>query len=733
MLVSNSFELSSNSYEALSDSLPNSQLILDEDGSVIYTNSSAQLLFGYTNEEFKKLSLFNLFDDSDLKLTALINLRKTQKKAIGKLNAFNKSKVAFPVTIQSIAFFDKGTNKHLIAKTITGIDLHDKSEELLLETCRLAKIGSWEFDLLTQGLFWTKTIKEIHEVEEDFIPDLKIATDFYFGTISKNSIRLAIKRSIETGIGFNLILIIRTAKGNIKHVKAIGEPIVELGVITKLIGTLQDITNSVDEKNSLFKSYNDLNKIMDASLDIISVVNENGQFIQLNNAVERIWGYSIEELIGKRNTDFVVSEDLSKTLDIIEKIKQGEDVINFENKYKHKNGKVVSMSWSATIDSETKLRYAIGRDISEKVERENQLKLLESVITNTTDSVVITEAAPIDFPGPKIVYVNEAFEKMTYYTKAEAIGQSPRILQGPETDKNELYRLRLCLQNWEPCQVEVVNYKKNGEPFWINFTVVPVANEQGRFTHWVSIQHDVTERKKQEVEKNKLINELVENNKDLKQFSYITSHNLRAPVTNLLALIKLFDWSEIKDNENKLLLQSFEKSTTQLNDSINDLLNILVLKENKAAEPTSISFLETFNKTILSFTIILNELEVQFKVDFSAATTVLFNKEYLESIFTNLISNAIKFNSPNRQLIVEINTYIEANYVVMQFKDNGLGIDLEKNKDKIFKLFQTFHHGKDSKGVGLYLIQTQLTALGGKIEIESEVDKGACFTLYFKR
>lgn len=733
MVAKTPFELNTNRYEALLNSLPDAQLLLKPDGSILFSNKSANQLFGYSAAEFLNKNRRDLFDDTELMQAKLSNLGKVQMSASAKLTAIKKDSSRFPVTIRSIRFIDNYTNEELIAKTITSHSLLDKSERLLLETCRLAKIGSWEFDLLTKELFWTNTIKEIHQVEENFIPDLKKTIDFYYGTTSKNSIKLAVKRTIESGVGFDLNLKICTAKGNIKKVNILGEAVYESGVITKLIGTCQDKTTKEKEQLELIKSYNDLNKILDASLDIISVVNENGEFIQLNNAVERIWGYSIDELLGKRNTDFVVSEDLNKTLDIIEKIKQGEDVINFENKYKHKNGKVVSMSWSATIDTKTKLRYAIGRDISEKVERENQLKLLESVITNTVDSVVITEAAPIDFPGPKIVYVNEAFEKMTYYSKAEVIGQSPRILQGPETDRNELDRLKLCLQKWEPCEVEIINYKKNGEPFWIHFTVVPVANEQGWFTHWVSIQHDVTERKKQEVEKNKLINELVENNKDLKQFSYITSHNLRAPVTNLLALIKLFDWSEIKDNENKMLLQSFEKSTTQLNDSINDLLNILVLKEKKAAEPTSISFLEIFNKTLLSFTIILNELEVQFKIDFSAANTVLFNREYLESIFTNLISNAIKFNSPNRQLIIEINTFLESNYVVMQFKDNGLGIDLEKNKDKIFKLFQTFHHGKDSKGVGLYLIQTQLTALGGKIEVTSEVDKGACFTLYFKR
>ncbi|MDP1841918.1 MAG: PAS domain S-box protein [Sediminibacterium sp.] len=733
MILRTPIELNINRCEALLNALPDAQLLLNPDGCILYSNPSANLLFGYSVEEFLNMNRSDLFDNTELRLTKIINTEKTQKKARGNLTAIKKDKTLFPTYIRSILFFDENTNESLIALTISGLSAKHKSEQLELETIKLAKIGSWEFNLITQEIFWSDITKELHEVDVNYIPDIKNAIDFYCGSISKNSITLAIKRSIEAGIGYDLQLKICTAKGNIKEIYTIGEAIVEDGVTIKIVGTFQDITKKSSEHKTLIKSYADLNKILDTSLDIISVVNENGEFIQINKAVEKIWGYSITEVLGKKNIDFVFPEDLNKTLDVIEKIKLGQDAINFENRYLHKNGKLISMSWSATIDNETKLRYAIGRDISEKVERENQLKLLESVITNTTDSVVITEVAPLDAPGPKIVFVNNAFEKMTYYSKAEAIGQSPRLLQGPETDRNELNRLKLCLQNWEPCEVELINYKKNGEPFWINFTVVPIANEQGWFTHWISIQHDITERKKQEVEKNKLINELVENNKDLKQFSYITSHNLRAPVTNLLALIKLFDWSEIKDNENKMLLQSFEKSTIKLNNSINDLLHILVLKEKKAAEPTSISFLETFNKTLLSFTVILNELQVQFKVDFSSASTVLFNKEYLESVFTNLISNSLKYHSPNRQLIIEINTYMDENFVVMQFRDNGLGIDLEKNKDKIFKLFQTFHHGKDSKGVGLYLIQTQLTALGGKIEIESEVDKGACFTLYFKR
>lgn len=141
------------------------------------------------------------------------------------------------------------------------------------------------------------------------------------------------------------------------------------------------------------------------------------------------------------------------------------------------------------------------QDITEQKKEEQHLKLLESVVTNTTDAVLITEAEPFDEPGPKIIYVNEAFTKMTGYTAAEVIGKTPRILQGPKTNKKKIRKLGKALRNWQKCETSVINYKKNGEEFWIHFKVSPVANNEGWYTHWIAIERDITEQKNQEFEK----------------------------------------------------------------------------------------------------------------------------------------------------------------------------------------------------------------------------------------
>jgi diguanylate cyclase (GGDEF)-like protein/PAS domain S-box-containing protein len=130
--------------------------------------------------------------------------------------------------------------------------------------------------------------------------------------------------------------------------------------------------------------------------------------------------------------------------------------------------------------------------------REERLRMLESVVVNANDSVLITEAEPIDAPGPRIVFANAAFTRTTGYELQEVLGLSPRILQGPGTNDTVRARLRAALIAWQPVEVELVNYRKDGTPFWVELSIVPVAGEDGIYTHWVSVQRDVTGRKASE-------------------------------------------------------------------------------------------------------------------------------------------------------------------------------------------------------------------------------------------
>ena len=135
---------------------------------------------------------------------------------------------------------------------------------------------------------------------------------------------------------------------------------------------------------------------------------------------------------------------------------------------------------------------------------DQQLALLETSVARLNDIVLITEADPLDEPGPRIVFVNDAFERLTGYRREEVLGKSPRLLQGPLTDRAELDRIRHALESRRPVRSELINYTKLGEPFWLELDIVPVADASGRYTHCVAVQRDITERKVAELELDRL-------------------------------------------------------------------------------------------------------------------------------------------------------------------------------------------------------------------------------------
>ncbi len=138
--------------------------------------------------------------------------------------------------------------------------------------------------------------------------------------------------------------------------------------------------------------------------------------------------------------------------------------------------------------------------ITERLKAEAQLRLLESVVVNSNDAVLITEAEPIDEPGPRILYANEAFTRMTGYTQQEILGKTPRILQGKKSDRTILNKISAALKTWQPVVVELINYRKEGAEFWVELSIIPVANNNGWYTHWISVQRDITERKRADEE-----------------------------------------------------------------------------------------------------------------------------------------------------------------------------------------------------------------------------------------
>jgi PAS domain S-box-containing protein len=517
------------------------------------------------------------------------------------------------------------------------------------------------------------------------------------------------------------------------------------GIIFKLIlskndnrniATFEKIKNSNNEIKESNEKYDIVAKATSDTIWDWKIEDDNFSW---NKGIENVFGYKQEE-VGENSTwwfDKIHPEDSIKMSIklysfIEQKTEKWQDQYRFrcsDNSYKYvldrgfllkdENGKAIRMIGAI-------------QDITKQKEEEQRLKLLETVITQSKDSIIITEADSIDAKIPNIIYVNPAFSIMSGYESDEIIGKSPDLFNSPNSDISELEKLLKAIKNKEECLIETISYTKNKDEYWVRLSMIPIYNADNELSHWISIQRDITEEKKQEKEKEQLIRELTQNNKDLKQFSYITSHNLRAPLSNLTGLLNLIEDIPIEDQELKEILSGFNKSTHQLNDTINDLVKVIIIKDNPSIKKEAVLIKEIFENVFSQLNFQIELYKPIIKLNFEKVSIINTNKAYIESILLNLLTNSIKYKSENRKLKITITTEEIDDTVVLIFKDNGIGIDLARNKDKVFGLYQRFHNYPDSKGLGLYLVKSQVETMGGTIEIESEVNKGTIFTLTFK-
>jgi len=517
------------------------------------------------------------------------------------------------------------------------------------------------------------------------------------------------------------------------------------GILIKYLLYKNDIKNSSVFKK--LKKSNDEIKESNERYDIVAKATSDTIWdwkieedrLLWNKGIEGVFGYK-QDQVGKSSKwwfENIHPEDSIKmSIKLYSFIEQKTEKWQDQYRFKCADGtyKYVLDRGFILKDEEGKVVRMIGaiQDITKQKEEEQRLKLLETVITQTKDSVIITQADINDGEIPKIIYVNPAFSVMSGYSSDEIIGKSPDLFMGQNSDRQEYEKLINAIKNKEECQVETISYTKNKEEYWVSFSMLPVNNSDGELSHWVSIQRDITDEKKQEIEKEQLIRELTQNNKDLQQFSYITSHNLRAPLSNLTGLLSLIEDIPIDNQELRAVLDGFNKSTNLLNETINDLVKVIVIKDNPSIQKEDVQLKEVFENVFSQLDFLIGLHKPIIKIDFEKVKFLNTNKAYLESILLNLLTNAIKYRSEKHQSKITISANKVHNDVVMIFKDNGIGIDLLRNKDKIFGLYQRFHDYPDSKGLGLYLVKSQIETMGGTISIESEVNIGTTFTLTFK-
>lgn len=367
------------------------------------------------------------------------------------------------------------------------------------------------------------------------------------------------------------------------------------------------------------------------------------------------------------------------------------------------------------------------QDITIQKEKNQKIKELALVASKTTDAVILTDSEA------KITWVNNAFENMTEYTLEEVIGKEQKdLLAGPKTDWDSVHEMMECTKVYEATNATLLNYTKSGRPIWFDISVTPVFNEEGVCTNFIDVKKDVTERMEKQEQLQALTDVTADQNKRLLNFTYIVSHNIRSHSANLTGLISLIEKTDEED-EKATLFKMLKTSTNKLEETIQNLNEIISVQNNINQAKAVLNLKNEIERTFLVVHDVILESGVVITNHVSDKLNIEAIPAYLDSILLNLITNAIKYRSPNRAPTIDISSKNQGEYLVLSVKDNGLGLDLNKYKDKLFGMYKTFHNNPNSRGIGLFITKNQIEAMNGKIEVESKVDEGTTFKIYFPK
>jgi len=489
------------------------------------------------------------------------------------------------------------------------------------------------------------------------------------------------------------------------------------------------------------KELSDYKHALDQS-SIIAITDQKGIIKHVNDNFCKISKYTSEELIGQDhkiiNSGYHPKEFIK---DLWITIANGK-IWKGEIKNSAKDGTIywVDTTIVPFLDKNGKpFQYlAIRTDITEQKKVEHQLQKSEAFNKGVLSSITL-HIAVIDESGT-LISVNKAW-----------------INFANKNGETSLNRVSIGINFFDVCRQAIKDgdtiaemaltgiqsvFKKEKQYFEMEYPChspqqqrwfILRATNLGSDTNQIVLSHqDITKQKQLLIREEKLLEDIVQRNKNLEQFSYIISHNLRLPVANILGLITLLDEEDIPTETVDYINKSINLSANKLDEIIKDLNDILQAKNSINERKELVNFTNLVSDICVSIETLIKEKSATITYEFAEAEEMMTIKSYLYSIFYNLISNSLKYRQHDIPSVIEIKSKVENNKVILLFKDNGMGIDLKKENNAVFGLYKRFHTKyAEGKGIGLFMVKTQVEAIGGSIGIKSEVNTGSEFRIEF--
>ena len=466
--------------------------------------------------------------------------------------------------------------------------------------------------------------------------------------------------------------------------------------------------------------------------------------LKFNRVWDNISGYERGEFKGK-GIDFwkslVHPDDIGLVLQNLEDHFRGlEDKFECEFRFKHKSGSWIWISSKGKVFSRGKKgkpsrMYGLHQDVTVKRQKENEIlyreKLLETLYSLSPIGIALNDIETGAFSE-----ANQKLVEPTGYTMEEFTKLTFQDLTPPDYVKEDLEQItKLHKQGYYgPYEKEYI--RKDGSRYPVLLNGILAEDVHGKKVIWSFIE-DISERKKTEEIKEeslkkvqKLLSITESQNDRLKNFAHIVSHNLRSHSSGISLLLTFLQEANIKLNDEESFKHLLNASAN-LESTIRDLNEVVEVNLSDQENFQLINLKNVVHKMLQSTHAQRDRNHVQAEIEIPENIEIFGFKAYLESIILNFITNGIKYSSPERDSIISLKAKkdVLGKRVVIEISDNGLGIDLQLHRDKIFKMYKTFHEHADARGIGLFLTKNQIEAMDGSIEVESEVNVGTKFTI----
>lgn len=720
-------------------------LLTVTDGEIIEANPAACTMFQMTEEEICNAGRFALVDHTDPRLASLITERQRTGRAKGEITLLRKDGSEFPAELTAAMFKDGGgrertsmTIRDMTERKLAVQELNTTAKKLQDTLKDLTKIMNSSLDIICsvdeEGRF--VTVSAAAEKTWGYQPE-ELAGRKYLELVFHEDVRNSIisEAEIKSGVPVTIfenrfvhkdggiVPMLWSARWDDKDklTYCIGKDATDKKRLEKVVaverqrfddlysqapccmGILKGPDHVYEMANPLYLKLIDKKDIIGKKvIDVLPELAEQGIFEFLDTVYNTGQTFSANEML--------VKFDRFGTAKLVD------TYLNFiYQAHRNNEGDIDGILFFVIDVTEQVLA---GKKINESEKRYRQ-------IVETAQEGIWK----IDEEN-KTTFVNDKICEILAYSKEEMLGKDIFFFMDDEGRKIGTKFLQKKRSGYSE-QFQFKYISKTGREVWTHVSANPLFDESGIYKGALAMIADITGSKLAEVERDKLVDDLIVRNTALEQFAYIVSHNLRAPVANIIGASNALKDNDLSPIDTEILNRGIRESVMRLNDVVTDLNNILDVKSDIDGTKEIIVFSELLEHIKISIKDLIDKHDIKIKCDFSEIDEFFTLKAYMHSIFYNLISNSIKYRQLSVPSVIEIKTRRVKNKLELIFIDNGTGINLEKKGKQIFGLYQRFHQNIKGKGMGLFMVKTQVETLGGKIGIQSEENVGTEFKIEF--